>query len=40
MHANVRADIPTCEVLVKRIEKEAEQTLERTNSLLVSKSKL
>lgn len=28
-------DIPTCEELVKRIEREAEETLRKTSSLLV-----
>lgn len=33
-------DIPTCEVLVKRIEKEAEETLKERLALLVPESKL
>ena len=33
-------DVPTCEVLVKRIEREAEETLQKANSLIVPKSKL
>lgn len=34
-------DIPTCEVLVKRIEKEAEDSISRISSLIVPpKSKL
>ncbi|KAH8811961.1 hypothetical protein F5884DRAFT_296903 [Xylogone sp. PMI_703] len=33
-------DIPTCEVLLKRIEKEAEDTINQTSSLIVSESKL
>lgn len=33
-------DIPTCDVLVKRIEKEAETTLQERNNLIVPESKL
>ncbi|KAI9770245.1 MAG: hypothetical protein M1840_003402 [Geoglossum simile] len=33
-------DIPTCDELVKRIEREAEETLKRTNSLLIPRPKL
>jgi hypothetical protein len=33
-------DIPTCDVLVKRIEKEAEETLQKANALIVPESKL
>lgn len=33
-------DIPTCEVLVKRIEKEAEAALKDRNALIVPESKL
>ncbi|KAG5989300.1 hypothetical protein E4U54_004375 [Claviceps lovelessii] len=33
-------DVPTCEVLVKRIEKEAEQALRQTSRLVVPESKL
>ena len=33
-------DIPTCEQLVKRIEKEAEDTITQTNSLIIPQSKL
>jgi len=33
-------DIPTCEVLVKRIEKEAEETLTKASSLIIPESKL
>ncbi|KFY34913.1 hypothetical protein V494_06373 [Pseudogymnoascus sp. VKM F-4513 (FW-928)] len=33
-------DIPTCEVLLRRIEKEAEETINRASSLIVASSKL
>lgn len=33
-------DIPTCEVLVKRIEKEAEQAFKDTSALFVAEAKL
>eukprot|EP00918_Siedleckia_nematoides_P020034 GHVU01042693.1.p1 GENE.GHVU01042693.1~~GHVU01042693.1.p1 ORF type:complete len:310 (-),score=45.90 GHVU01042693.1:108-1037(-) len=33
-------DIPTCDVLVKRIEKEAEETISRTAGLIETRSKL
>jgi hypothetical protein len=33
-------DIPTCDVLVKRIEKEAEATLKERLSLIVPEAKL
>lgn len=32
-------DIPTCEELVKRIEKEAEDTLKKTSSLIIGDEK-
>lgn len=32
-------DIPTCEELVKRIEKEAEDTLKKASSLIISDEK-
>ena len=38
--ANGVADIPTCDTLVKRIEKEAEEALQKVNSLIVPQSKL
>lgn len=33
-------DIPTCEELVRRIENEAEGTIERLNKLSIAKAKL
>ncbi|KFX94459.1 hypothetical protein O988_06285, partial [Pseudogymnoascus sp. VKM F-3808] len=33
-------DIPTCEVLLRRIEKEAEETISRASSLIVAQPKL
>ncbi|RFU31669.1 hypothetical protein B7463_g4670, partial [Scytalidium lignicola] len=33
-------DIPTCDALLKRIEKEAEETINRTSSLITSESRL
>lgn len=33
-------DIPTCQVLIDRIEKEAEDTLNAASSLIVPRSKL
>jgi NAD(P)H-dependent flavin oxidoreductase YrpB (nitropropane dioxygenase family) len=33
-------DIPTCAELVKRIEVEAEETLQRASSLIIPQSKL
>jgi hypothetical protein len=33
-------DIPTCDVLVKRIEKETEQAFKETSALIVPESKL
>lgn len=33
-------DIPTCEVLLRRIEKEAEETINRASSLIVASPKL
>jgi hypothetical protein len=33
-------DIPTCDVLVKRIEREAEETLNKASALIVPASKL
>lgn len=33
-------DVPTCDVLVKRIEKEAEQAFKERSALIVPESKL
>jgi NAD(P)H-dependent flavin oxidoreductase YrpB (nitropropane dioxygenase family) len=33
-------DIPTCEDLVKRIEREAEETLNKASALIIPQSKL
>lgn len=33
-------DVPTCEVLVKRIEREAEEAFRQTSALVVPESKL
>lgn len=33
-------DIPTCEVLLKRIEKEAEQTIQKISGLITPSARL
>ncbi|KAF2274040.1 inosine monophosphate dehydrogenase [Westerdykella ornata] len=40
MCAGLIHDVPTCEQLVKRMEREAEEVLSKTNGLIVSQSKL